>query len=62
MLATTSLFVHSLFSIQIGEQFRVDLWNENIDNEPRYTLTVVDVAHRKAKNGQFAIFIAPWGR
>lgn len=40
----------------------MDLWNEDVDDEPRYTLTVVDIAHRKAKNGQFAIFIAPWGR
>ena len=49
-------------SLQVGEQYQMELWEEGGNKEPRYTLTVVDVPHRFAKNGQFAIFIAPQGR
>ena len=42
--------------------FHVDLWVKGGPLEPRYTLAVVDQPKKKAKNGPFAVFIAPQGR
>ena len=56
-----------------GESFTLELWateganviteeQESITtHEPRYTLSVLDILHAKAKNGKFAIFIVPQG-
>jgi len=48
-------------SVHPGESTQMDLWTAE-SKEPKYTLTIVDQAKGKAKNGQFAIFIVPHGR
>lgn len=61
-LIVSHVAIVTCISLQVGEQYQMELWEEGGNKEPRYTLTVVDVPHRFAKNGQFAIFIAPQGR
>lgn len=49
--------------LHIGETaFQMDLWLPSVLTAPRYTLSVVDLHKRKAKNGPFAVFIVPQGR
>ncbi len=40
----------------------MDLWSPSVPTVPRYTLAIVDLPKRKAKNGPFAIFLVPQGR
>ena len=50
-------------SLHPGEPaVQLDLWSSSVTVEPRFSLFVVDTPKRKAKNGPFAIFIAPQGR
>ena len=57
------VFCFTFYSLNIDEQFRMDLWTTSGNSaEPRYTLRVVDQPKKKATNGAFAIFIAPQGR
>ena len=50
-------------SLHPGEPaVQLDLWSSSVTAEPRFSLFVVDTPRRKAKNGPFAIFIAPQGR
>ena len=44
------------------EHFQLNLWSEESQEEPRYSLTIVDQKHSKSITGKFAIFIVPQGR
>lgn len=44
------------------ECFHLDLWSEESQEEPRYSLTIIDQKHSKTNTGKFAIFIVPQGR
>ena len=48
-----------------GQHVMVDLYSasgsQKQRNNPRYSMTVVDLQHSSAKNGRFAIFIVPQG-
>lgn len=48
-----------------GQHVMVDLYlasgSQKQRNDPRYSMTIVDLQHSFAKNGKFAIFIVPQG-
>ena len=59
-------FVKSkLESSSLDEEITVELWTNDVSlQEPRYSLTVIDIGKNKlsAYNGDFAVFIVPNGR
>jgi spermidine synthase len=53
---------HYFKRLHTGEVCSVDLWHPDIPEEPRFTVSVVDISHKQSSNGQFAIFLVPHGQ
>ena len=48
--------------LHTGEVSSVDLWHPDVPEEPRFTVSIVDISHKQSSNGQFAIFLVPHGQ
>ena len=48
--------------LHTGEVCSVDLWHPDVPEEPRFTVSIVDISHKQSSNGQFAIFLVPHGQ
>ena len=60
IIMTTILYCR----LHAGEMvLQLDLWSPSVkQDEPRYSLAVVDAPRSEAKRGPFAIFVVPQGR